>query len=159
MILKSDNPDNSILTSKLLNSENTLYVIQGDYTVESLVLLPHGSELRVEYGSISLSDSYNKDQPDQPDQLYGIFMLLPGQDEIDDRPYYTLCLTSRAVNPTKNESEGKITLSYTQTHTVFMKDGDFIRNINEVYFEMRLTADCRILLPESPKFGAENLFI
>lgn len=45
--------DNEVLTSGDFKSINTLYIIKGDYKIDSMIILPGGSELKIDGGSLT----------------------------------------------------------------------------------------------------------
>lgn len=48
-------------------------------------------------------------------------------------------------------------MTYRQTDSVFMKTGDYIKNVEPDNFKLKLSADCRILSPE--RTNSANLHI
>ncbi len=99
-------------------------------------------------GSLTLSASVNMAQPN------GIYLLCSNQEGIGKSSYSTLCLTSRAAKlviqgPSESNLTQKSVPTYLQLNACFMRDGDYIRNLEPDHFEMRLTEMCRIVLPNT----------
>lgn len=137
---------NVYLTQSFFNAGAAIYVVKSDYKLNSKVVLPAGSELRIEGGSISLQVPWNQSPSAQS---YGIYILCSNQEKAGSENYSTLCVTSRAaVRSVGSGIEGKQALGYVQTSSLFMKEGDYIKNVEPDNFEMKLTTDCRILLPK-----------
>lgn len=133
------------LNQETFNDNNTTYIIKGDCIIASKIKLPAGCELIIDGGSITLNEPSTTGTTSQPK---GIFLLGSNQTTIGSSTYSTLCLTSKAEKTGVNKpTDGKHTVVYRQTSSVFMKDGDYIKNVEPDNFEMKLTADCRVLLP------------
>ncbi len=157
MILSS-NPTEILpeLTQSMFNKGAALYIIKGNFEVKSKIVLPKGSELRIDEGSIRFGEKNNGANNDN-ETPNGIYLLCNNQETIDNRPYKTLCLTSFGIKsgvieinkPSDTDNPIKHVLTYTQTLTEFLKDGDYIKNIESDNFEMRLTANCRLMMPTS----------
>lgn len=171
------NSNAKYLEQKTFVENSAVYVVNGDYIVNSQITLPSCCELRIEEGSITLESS-NETSLDLQAGSYkpnGFYLLCSDQKDIkaeyDENQnnkailnYPVLCLTSKAIKVenedlSDNNSPIKVkgTMRYEQTSSVFMKSGDYIKNIEPDNFEMRLTADCRILLPEGT--NKANLYI
>ncbi len=140
------------LTQSLFNAGAAIYCVESNYELKSQIVLPVGSKLIIQGGSIKLGKEGNRSQPN------GIFLLCSNQNSLVNRSYSTLCLTAKAKYIKVNDpTSGSYSIIYSESLTVFMGDGDYINNVAPDNFEMRLTCDCRLMLPKSTNPAILNI--
>ena len=131
------------LTTAMFNSGAAIYVVKTDYNVNSMVLLPTGSELIIEEGSIKLSSYGTGSMPN------GIYLLCGTQTSLSTYQYQSFCLTSGCINNGyEYDSQTRaFYIKYKPKLTKFLNAGDYIRHPSAVNIQMKLTSECRIMLP------------
>lgn len=135
---------NQQLTTSMLDIGAAIYEAHGDFTIKSTVILPKGSELRLVEGSITVIGAtlrQNGVAEEVPILLSGVYMHTSDQTDGIVGKYTTLCLTGAAD---LNKSLGE----YLPVDSVIMRPGDYISNRVADEFEIRVTGECRVILPK-----------
>lgn len=122
------------LLESMMAQADTVYIVRSDYEINTSVRLHNGSELRIEGGSIRGGR---------------IYIPYVGQDwrNRNTEYYSVLTLSSRA---NRNVENGAV--KYTDSKSVFLTDGCYIKSTHSNDFDMYLKAPCRVMLPfKTPK--------